>query len=76
MGCAVVNTYNLLGGDQGEEFYGKYMTDGLHLNEEGNRIVFEGIMQAIESDYKHLLPSANGSGHGIPLEEKLWSELC
>jgi hypothetical protein len=48
----------------------------LHLTEEGNRIVFDGIMDAIRSDLEHLLPLEEDGGVGVPLEEKLWSELC
>jgi len=77
--CAVVDTFNILGGnhEEGEKFYGKYLTDGLHLNEEGNRLVYRGIMDALKSksDYAHLLPSTEDGGT-VPLEEKLWSELC
>lgn len=79
MDCAVVDTFQLLGGDKGEKHYEKYMTDGLHLNAEGNRIVYEGIMDAIKLNYEYLLPSDGDDGENggtISLEEKLWSELC
>ena len=75
MGCSVLDTYKLLGGDKGEDFYGKFLSDGLHLNEKGNRIVYRGIMEIIQSDFQHLLPVEQGN-EGIPLEEKLWSDLC
>jgi lysophospholipase L1-like esterase len=74
--CSVVNTYDLLGGDDGEEYYGKYLTDGLHLTEEGNRIVYDGMMDVLKRNYDHLLPIEDGATIGVPLEEKLWSELC
>lgn len=79
MDCAVVNTFQILGGDKGEKHFEQYMTDGLHLNGEGNRLVYEGIMDAIKSNYEYLLPSDGydgGTGGTISLEEKLWSELC
>ena len=76
MDCVVVDTHKLLGGDKDRSFYGQYLTDGLHLTEEGNRIVFDGIMDAIRSDLEHLLPLEEEGGVGVPLEEKLWSELC
>ena len=77
MGCPVVDTYTLLGGDKGEDYYGKYTTDGLHLTEEGNRIVFDGIMDVIQSDCKHLLPREDeNDNNGVPLEEKEWFKLC
>lgn len=72
----MVNTYDLLGGDDGEEYYGKYLTDGLHLTEEGNRIVYDGMMDVLKRNYDHLLPIEDGATIGVPLEEKLWSELC
>ena len=71
----VVDTHKLLGGDKDRSFYGQYLTDGLHLAEKGNRIVFDGIMDVIRSDLEHLLPLEEGDV-GVPLEEKLWSELC
>jgi len=74
--CPVVNTYDLLGGDDGEGSYGKYLIDGLHLTEEGNRIVYDGMMDVLKRDYSHLLPMEDGETIGVPLEEKLWSELC
>lgn len=76
MDCAVVNAYDLLGGDEGEEKFGKYMTDGLHLNEEGNTILYQGLVEVIGKKYPHLLPKQDGMKEGVPLEEKLWSELC
>jgi len=77
LGCPVVNTFDLLGGDQGEDSYGKYLTDGLHLNEEGNRVLYGGIMDVIKRNYNYLLPMGDGETNiGVPLEEKLWSELC
>ncbi len=76
MNCVVVDTFQLLDGDKDASVYGKYLTDGLHLTEEGNRLVFDGIMGAIRTDLKHLLPMEDGDEFGVPLEEKLWSELC
>ena len=92
MNCAVVDTFSLLGGyidddhNISEEHYNQYLTDGLHLNGEGNRIVFDGLMDVLKNHHPDLLPmededeDEDGGGkygtNGIPLEEKLWSELC
>lgn len=42
MDCPVVDTYRLLGGDKGEEHYGQYLVDGIHLTREGNSLVYKG----------------------------------
>lgn len=88
MNCAVVDTFSLLGGyidddhNISEEHYNQYLTDGLHLNGEGNRIVFDGLMDVLKKHHPDLLPMEDEDGggkygtNGIPLEEKLWSELC
>mmetsp|Transcript_5141 Transcript_5141/g.7604 ORF Transcript_5141/g.7604 Transcript_5141/m.7604 type:complete len:306 (+) Transcript_5141:34-951(+) len=86
MDCAVVDTFSLLGGDQDdvdvddEEYYAKYFVDGLHLNNEGNAIVYRGLMETLKEHHHELLPMVDGDGRygssGVPLEEKLWSELC
>ena len=78
MNCAVVDTWELLEGETPER--GQYLSDGLHLNETGNRKVYQGIMATITKHYPKLLPMQDGDGKhgasGIPVEEKLWSELC
>lgn len=75
MGCAVVDTFTLLGGDNAEEEYSKFLSDGLHLNGEGNKIVFQGLVDSIREKHSLLLPS-DDNGNGVQLEEKLWSDLC
>jgi lysophospholipase L1-like esterase len=80
MDCAVVDSFSLLGGDHNEEHYSQYLTDGLHLNGQGNTILFNGLVDVLKKHHKNLLPMEDGDGRngssGIPLEEKLWSELC
>jgi lysophospholipase L1-like esterase len=70
--CAVVDTWELLEGET--EWRGKYLSDGLHLNGAGNQKVFEGIMETIQSHYLKLAPMEDGK-IGVPMEEKLWTEL-
>jgi hypothetical protein len=43
MDCITVDSFALLGGDheQGEAFYGQHLEDGLHLNELGNKRLYE-----------------------------------
>lgn len=79
--CSVVDTWELLQGDT--ENRANYLCDGLHLNEAGNRIVYNGLMDVIKKDFSSLAPmdEEDGSGKygtkgGIPKEEKLWQELC
>lgn len=78
MGCAVVDTFTILGGDGEEEHYSQYLTDGLHLNGEGNKIVFQGLVDKLRQSHPSLLPSESNEENceGVPLEEKLWNELC
>ena len=76
--CSTLDTWELLGGDKSD--YGKHLSDGLHLSESGERLVFEGLMNLIKTEYPNLAPQefVDGEyrGPGIPVEEKLWGDLC
>uniref|UniRef100_A0A7S1ZD82 SGNH hydrolase-type esterase domain-containing protein n=1 Tax=Ditylum brightwellii TaxID=49249 RepID=A0A7S1ZD82_9STRA len=78
--CSVLDVFDCLGGNGPVETYGKHLRDGLHLSASGNVLVYEGLMEVLGKDHPHLLPMIDGSGKygksGIPLEEKLWGELC
>ena len=78
LNCAVLDTWELLGGDK--PGYGKHLCDGLHLNESGNELVHEGLMNLLKQEFPDLSPQEfkDGKyvGKGIPVEEKLWDELC
>lgn len=43
MDCITVDAFALLGGnhEQGEAYYGQHLEDGLHLNELGNKRLYE-----------------------------------
>ena len=75
--CAVVDTWNLLEGSSDNK--SQYLSDGLHLNEAGNRLVHKAIMEVLKKDFPHIAPMVDGDGkygtNGIPLEEPLWREL-
>lgn len=75
--CAVVDTWELLEGET--EWRGKYLSDGLHLNGEGNKRVHQGIMDTIRRLFPKVAPMDDGEGKygesGIPMEERLWQEL-
>mmetsp|Transcript_23398 Transcript_23398/g.32787 ORF Transcript_23398/g.32787 Transcript_23398/m.32787 type:complete len:282 (-) Transcript_23398:192-1037(-) len=77
--CPVLDVFELLGGNDGSENYGKYLRDGLHLSSSGNQLVYEGLTNLISTSYRHLAPMTDGQGKygtiGVPLEENLWSEL-
>jgi len=75
-GCSVLDVWETLQGDTSPDVFGKYLSDGLHLSEEGNRKVYEGLMHLISSKYPTLAPMPEGSTEGIPLEGKPWDELC
>lgn len=75
--CSVVDTWTLLEG--ASDNMSKYLSDGLHLNEAGNRLVHKGIMDVLAKDYPNVLPMLNGDQTdgtiGVPLEEPPWREL-
>jgi lysophospholipase L1-like esterase len=78
--CPVIDTWELLEGNSEER--SKYLTDGLHLKENGNRLVYQAVMDLVRNQYPHLAPMADDDGEGkygssgIPVEENLWGELC
>lgn len=78
--CEVLDIWELLEGDAPPEIRRQYLSDGLHLSELGNRRVFDGLMELVQTKYPHLAPMLDGEGKfgasGIPLEEQLWKELC
>lgn len=77
MNCEVVDTWELLEGNSANK--SKHLSDGLHLNDSGNRLVYDGLMDCISKSYPHLLPMLDGDGRhgqsGVPLEEDLWGEV-
>jgi len=77
MDCSVVDTYQLLGGSD-EEVYKRHLVDGIHLNGEGNRLVYDGLMEVIKMKLgdRGVLPLEEGGDSGVPLDQKLWSEMC
>ena len=76
---SVVDCWELLQGETDQR--GEYVCDGLHLNEQGNQKVFDGLMKVIQTDFPDLAPMSDEDGEGrygksgIPMEEKLWREL-
>jgi lysophospholipase L1-like esterase len=78
--CTVLDTWELLGGSSDVAEYGKHLSDGLHLSESGNRLIFDALISKIRSDFPHLAPMVDGDEKygetGIPVEEKLFTELC
>ena len=74
--CSVLDVWTLLEGDKSVDIYRKYLTDGLHLNEAGNKKLYQGFCELLETEYPDLLPQQEGSPTGIPLEGPLWDELC
>jgi len=76
--CSMVDLWSLLGGNDDPETMNDngYQVDGVHLSAQGNRVVFQGLMDVIRNDYPHLAPMTDGNGQfgkmGIPLQGKLW----
>lgn len=78
--CTVLDTWELLHGHTNDRC--NYLYDGLHLNQQGNRLLFDGLMNTIISkQYPHLAPLDDDADVykiqkvGIRVEEKLWSEF-
>jgi lysophospholipase L1-like esterase len=75
--CTVVDSWELLQGDSDDRK--KYLSDGLHLNEDGNRLIHKGLMDAIQKNHPDIAPMTDGEGKygtsGIPVEEMLWERL-
>jgi lysophospholipase L1-like esterase len=77
--CHVVDCHEVLSGSANKNEFGKHLSDGLHLNESGNRLVYQAFMELLQEKYPDLAPMEDGEGKwgkaGIPVEEKLWQEL-
>lgn len=74
--CSVLDVWALLEGNTSSDIYGHYLTDGLHLNEKGNRKLYQGLKDLIRNEYPDIVPQCDGSITGIPLKGKRWDELC
>ncbi|CAB9506286.1 Isoamyl acetate-hydrolyzing esterase 1 homolog [Seminavis robusta] len=72
---AVLDTWELLQGHN-QTAYSQYLSDGLHLNELGNRKIYQGVMELIERDYPHLAPkTVKDADEGVPLEGLPWQDV-
>lgn len=75
-GCSALDVFELLGGDGND--YGMHLIDGLHMDQSGNTLIYNGLMKHIKSIYPHLAPMG-GDGQnekqGVPIEEKIWTDL-
>jgi len=72
--CLVLDVFAILGGNGSD--YGQYLSDGLHLNGEGNTKLYEGLMDLIKKELPQLAPMEDEGTTGIFMEEKLWTDLC
>ena len=68
--CSVYNTWHSLEGTAGQTVYSQYLTDGLHLNESGNRQLYRGLMETIRLQHPTLRPNY------VPMEGPSWEDLC
>jgi len=77
MGCSIVDSFSLLGGNNGVSAYAECLEDGLHLSAKGNELLYEGLMDVIIRDLPHLAPKVNeDDSTGIALEGAQWKDLC
>jgi isoamyl acetate esterase len=76
LGCPFLDTWELLGGND-LDTYRQHLSDGLHLSSSGNRLLYEGLMNLIQTELSHLSPSeTDDSTDGIQVDGTLWSDLC
>ena len=72
--CKVLDLFNVLDAEE------DYWTDGVHLNTRGNALVHNSLMKLISREFPHVAPMTDGNGKygktGVPLDGKLWTELC
>lgn len=71
--CVGIDIWEVLSGESEERK--RFLVDGLHLNEDGNKRVFQTILQTIQEQFPEVGPSPE-EANGIPLEGALWRELC
>jgi lysophospholipase L1-like esterase len=80
LNCKVLDTWTLLGGSGNDRT--QHLSDGLHLSESGNRLVYQGLMELIETQLPDLAPMSDEDGQGkygtqgVPMQEELWKKLC
>ena len=74
--CKVLDSWDALEGGTSPEVYGKYLSDGLHLNAKGNEKLYNALLELIKRELPDLAPMEEGATTGVPLEGKLWEELC
>ena len=75
MGCYLVDSFSLLGGNSDVSVYGTALEDGLHLSAEGNKLLYNGLMDVIKRDLPYLTPKVNEEA-GIAMEGAQWKDLC
>mmetsp|Transcript_14119 Transcript_14119/g.38877 ORF Transcript_14119/g.38877 Transcript_14119/m.38877 type:complete len:256 (-) Transcript_14119:544-1311(-) len=77
--CYCVDTWKALGGDGPVSEYGKHLSDGLHLSNSGNELIYEALMALLRKELPDLAPMEDGFGKhgttGIPEEEELWQDI-
>lgn len=66
------DVHRYLEGDADRANYAKYLNDGLHLSEEGNKKVFEGLMGTLEAHCKEEIWPVD---EVCPFEEKVWRDM-
>jgi len=75
-GCSVLDVFELMGGNGND--YAKHLSDGLHMDQSGSILIYEGLMNHIKSTYPDLAPM-EGDGQsekqGVPIEETLSTNI-
>lgn len=80
LNCQVLDAWHLLDGES--ENRSRHLTDGVHLAETGNRLIYAALNTLIRQKFPDLAPMEDTDGDGkygnrggIPIEEKLWTEM-
>jgi isoamyl acetate esterase len=81
--CLLLDVFDLLGGNVesiGSDLaFSTHLSDGLHLSESGNTLVYEGLMNLIQNQIPEYAPMGGDGKNeksGIPIQEPLWRDLC
>ena len=75
MDCNVIDVFTMLGGYDDSSVYTSYLSDGVHLTQPANIMVYERLMELLERKYPQLTPdSSSSSTCCVPIQEKDWIE--
>ena len=81
MGCPVLDARGVLLGGEEDARECPHLSDGLHLTDSGNTLLFSGLMDLVRAKFPDLKPMEYGVdgmpvGGGVPMDGSFWTDLC